>query len=413
MEHMFKPGKLTILLDGGAGSSGKGKIGSYITQNTDNWQFCCNSFSAQAGHWVKLDDGRKYFYQSLNSCAYQDKYEKMYIGPGSHIELPALLREIEENNVKEYKLGIHPLAVIIEDRDAQYERGEITFEGEKTNHDGTSKFGSTCHGIGSSKARRILRKPDLKCAKDIPELKKYICDVEYEIMSRLDKGQSGFLEIAQGFQLSLMHKKFYPYVTSRNVTTSAALSDMFLPPKYAGPIIINFRTYPIRINSNKYIDKQTGKHLTWDEVEKQGIENVTIYKGNSGPGYSDQEELTWENITKNSGSKEKIQEITSVTKLPRRVFTFSKQNLLESIQLNDTGHEIYISINFADYVDSEIYGIRDKSESSIYNIHKRSPKLYDWIISNILEPLKQTNNKAKLKFIGTGPKTEDTILIKE
>ncbi len=31
----FKPGKLTTIMDGGAGSSGKGKLESYVTEHAD------------------------------------------------------------------------------------------------------------------------------------------------------------------------------------------------------------------------------------------------------------------------------------------------------------------------------------------------------------------------------------------
>jgi len=61
-DFCFSPGKLTTVLDASAGSSGKGKIGSFVAEHSDNFQFCCNTFMPQAGHWVKLDDGSTYFY---------------------------------------------------------------------------------------------------------------------------------------------------------------------------------------------------------------------------------------------------------------------------------------------------------------------------------------------------------------
>src|SRR3954469_25056808 len=86
-DFVFTSGKLTIALDGGAGSSGKGKLGSFLCEHAGNWQFACNTFMPQAGHWVRLSDGRKNFYKSLNSCAYlTDRYEKLYIAPGATIE---------------------------------------------------------------------------------------------------------------------------------------------------------------------------------------------------------------------------------------------------------------------------------------------------------------------------------------
>jgi adenylosuccinate synthase len=114
----FTPGKLTVVLDGGAGSSGKGKLGSFLCVHAQNWQFACNTFMPQAGHWVRLDDGRAFMYQTLNSCAYlADRYEKLYIGPGAAIEPELLFIELEKNNVPPGKLGISPLTAVVQDID--------------------------------------------------------------------------------------------------------------------------------------------------------------------------------------------------------------------------------------------------------------------------------------------------------
>lgn len=398
--QFFDDGKLTILMDGGAGSSGKGKMASYLTENSDNWQFCCNTFAPQAGHWVKLDDGRGFFYQTFNSCAYNhEKFEKMYLGPGATIELPALMREMEENNIPRSKIGISPLVPILQQSDIDFERGIAGFDGAKIEqrHDGTAKSGSTAHGVGSVAARRVLRRQSLVLAKDVPELKDMICDVPNEILARLENDQRGLLEIAQGFQLSLLHSNFFPFTTSRNCTVAQALSDMFLPPVIAGQTILNFRTFPIRINSNKYIAKEDGRHLTWAEVES-GIPHE-VYQGNSGNWYDDQKELTWDELTKISGSPEKIYEITSVTKLPRRVATFSRKNVEEAIKFNDTGMGTHISINFANYVDHAMTGKREYADIT--------PKFKKWMLENLTEV------HQHVKFIGTGAKTEDTIFLGE
>ena len=401
----FTPGKLTAILDGGAGSSGKGKLGSFITEYADNWQFCCNTFSAQAGHWVKLDDGREFFYQTFNSCAYQDSYEKMYIGPGSCLELPAVFREIEESNINPSKIGIHPLASIIQGYDMAFERGEVDFHGvPRGSVDGTMKTGSTCHGVGACKARKVLRRPEVVLAKDVPELSEFLCNTSEEIMARLDAGQAGLLEIAQGFQLSLLHIDMYPYVTSRNVTVAAGMDDLMVPIFYAGDVILNFRTYPIRINSKKYRDPKTKRHLVWEEIEQYKAEGkeIDIYEGDSGPGYDDQEEISWEELTERSGSPDPIMEITSVTKLPRRAFTFSHQNLEEAIRYNKTHGNTYVSVNFADYVDHSVSGQRGGSPTS---------KLTEWLMMNITPVISRQASRAELSFIGTGPLTDDTITL--
>jgi len=395
----FKPGLLTTVMDGGAGSSGKGKVSSYITENSNNWTFACNTFAPQAGHWVRLDDGSTHFYQTLNGCAYNiNKYEKMYIGPGATIELAAIYREILENSVPDHKLGISPMTLILEDFDAEFERGVKGFDNTPLvgYNEGTMRTGSTTHGCGSASARRLLRRPTVRTAKDIPELQKYICDVPNEITTRLERGESGLLELAQGYQLSMLHSGFYPYTTSRQVTVAQGFSDMFLAPKYAGPVVLNFRTYPIRINSKKFLALDDGRHLTWAEVQS-GIPH-TIYEGNSGHWYPDQRELTWEELTKSAGSPVDLTEITSVTKLPRRVATFSRQNVEEAVRFNQTAHETYLSLNFANYVDYTMSGTKNS-----WNL---SDKMCKWIDNNLGEEL--TN---MLHLIGTGAKTSETIFI--
>jgi hypothetical protein len=405
--YLFKPGMLTTVMDGQFGSSGKGKIASYIGENADNWSFACNSFSAQAGHWVKLDDGRCYFYQQLNSVAYQPEFSpgwadrpgrKLYIGPGSCIELPALLREIEENHIVPGSLGIHPKATIILPVDEEFERGTGGFDGAPLPEGsplGTAKFGSTCHGVGSAVARKVLRRPSVLTVDKVEDLAPYLCDVAAEITRRLEKGESGLLELAQGYPLSL-NGPFFPYCTSRNVTVAQALSDLFLAPKYAGPLIINLRTLPIRINSKKYIGKD-GKHLTWDEIQ-DGVPHE-VYEGNSGHWYPDQYELSWEEVTKSSGSPDPIIEMTSVTKLPRRIATFSRMNLEEAIRYNQSREDTYLSLNFVNYIDYGMTGKRDVKDIS--------PKFLSWVGQNL------GDLKRKVAFLGTGPLTDDLIDVHE
>lgn len=402
--ELFVPGKLTFVMDGTMGSSGKGCLASFICENADNWQFACNSFSAQAGHWVRLDDGKEYFYQTFNSCAYTDNYERLLTGPDSAIELEAVFREIEQSNINPKKIGIHPLATVIQEKDMAYERGEVDFDGNKLPKlaDGTKKNGSTCHGTGPARVRKMLRRSDTLLAKDVPALKEFICDTSIEIMQRLDKGQSGLCEIAQGFPLSLNHR-FYPACTNRNVTTSAALDGMMVPPLYAGPVVLNYRTYPIRISSYKYIG-QGGKFLTWAEVceyDQRGLK-YEVYKGDSGGWYPDQTELEWSDITQMSGSPTPIMEMTSVTKLPRRVATFSKELLAESIRYNRTPYKTYISINFMNYVDHKISGCRG-------GVDNLTDKTWQWLHENVDNVCKENN--AILKYLGTGAKTNDKIVV--
>lgn len=388
----FKPGKISILMDAQAGSSGKARTASYVAEkHAGKFTFVCNTFSSNAAHWVYKADGRKFMYKALNSCAYiHEAFERMYVGPGSAIEVDDVLKELEENSMPGHKLGIHPLAVVVQKGDMEYEKGLVGFDGEESRHMGTMKTGSTCSGVGAASARRALRRPTTLFAKDVPGLKPFICDVSEEITSRLREGQAGFGEMAQGYQLSLMHPYFAPFTTYRNVTTAAFFSDMMLAPRYLGALILNARTFPIRINSNKYVALDDGHHLIQKEIDA-GVPH-TVIEGNSGPWYPDQDELTWDDVTQISGSPNRICEITSKTQLNRRVATFSKINLDDAHQANDTGQGVYFTLNFADYVD---YSIKGKREIT--------PKMFDWVKQNF------SGWGPSLALIGTGPQTEDTI----
>ena len=344
-------------------------------------------------------------YQCLNSCAYTDKFEKIYICGGAVVELPALLREIEENNLSPDRLGIHPLVGIVQEIDVEYESGRADLDGKPkdTIDSANLKIGSTLHGVGAARARRILRRPDVLLARDIKELKPFICDTREEIVNRLDRGQSGLLEIAQGFQLGYLEHRFYPKTTSRNCTVAAGLDDCGIPPYYAGPVIGNVRTYPIRVNSNKYLHKETGKILNYEEMKNLRSELVTVIEGDSGAFYEDQVEITWDEISQNLGRD--VIELSSLTKLPRRVFTFSTQNLIEAIRYNRTDYPYYVSINFANYVDPELEGVSQPQVDSEF----AQTKFNQWLNDNVTDALLRHN--GKLAFIGTGPKLNHMIQV--
>jgi adenylosuccinate synthase len=251
--YFFKEGKLGVLLSSPAGSTGKGKLGAWLLKNNYGPKpFVCNTFSSQASHTV-VQGGKEHVYKHLNSCAHMpDSYSKMYIGQGAAITTSVLLAEIEKYGMTPDKLGIHPLCTIIQEVDQKYEMGECGFDGEASSG-AMIKSGSTCSGVGTALARKIMRRPNMKLAKDVEEFKPFLCQVELEIMERLDGGECGLLEIAQGFQLSNGLYDMFPYVSSRNSTAIGGFNDMMVPAFYMGNVFLDERAFPIRIHSYKYI----------------------------------------------------------------------------------------------------------------------------------------------------------------
>jgi adenylosuccinate synthase len=408
MKDIFVPGKLTFIMDGGAGSSGKGSIGAFLWSKfrSKHTTFTVNTFMSNAAHTVIGDDGVEHVYQALSCVTHTGEYSKQFLAPGCVQELDALLGEIKKYNVTPFKLGIDPMVAIVQPKDIDYEKGTHDFDGNaKLKQDSANlRLGSTLQGVGAARARRMLRRDDVVLAKDIVELRPFLCDTAKEISARLDEGESGMCEIAQGYQLSLF-TKFYPKTTSRNCTVAAALDDCMLPPKYAGNVVINFRTLPIRVNSNKYLSAD-GKVLTYAEYEALPEGERTIVKGDSGGCYDDQEELSWEQVSEMAGAP--IREVTTLTKLPRRVFSFSRKNLIDAIKANDTGHNIFISVNFVNYIDASVAGIRTPD--------KLSQQTSGWLGENVVSPIMNrlnasTSTRVAALVLGTGKLTDDRVVV--
>jgi hypothetical protein len=136
----------------------------------------------------------------------------------------------------------------------------------------------------------------------------------------LREAEHVIVEGAQGYGLSMYHG-FYPYTTSRDVSVWQILADCGIPHDLL-PTVMDLpditvigtcRTYPIRV-ANRF--------------DTHGTQ-----VGYSGPCYDDQLEISFEEI----GQKV---ELTTVTKLPRRIFTFSEKQITEAVRYYD-------AVNFA------------------------------------------------------------------
>jgi len=271
-----------------------------------------------------------------------------------------------------------------------------------------------------------------------------------------DLGKTGFYEIGQGYPLSNNHPDFAPYTTSRNVIVSAALNDAFLPPRVCGNVIINFRTFPIKIhsykykaledrefayhkasypnlNNDQYAKMMTDNHCPYHKVVKEGdVTSVLVSEGDyiswfemnsmehervvsfSGKPYYDQEEIDWRDLSEyagyptNDSTVPKIFECTTLTKLPRRVFTFSKKNLIDAILRNDTGNEVIICVNFINYLDKEL--------NDVENLPSLPSRVNNWISSNIKQPLESLGNdsdRISLRLLGTGAESSAMLDFKD
>ena len=243
---------IDILVGGFYGDEGKGKVASYLALK-DKPEMAVRTGSINAGH-TAVYKGRKYKLRSIPSGFLSPK-TKLIIPPGALIKREMLFKEMEETGTKE-RIFIDGHAGVITDAEAEEERKNALLSNE---------VGSTKQGVGAAESKRILR--SLKLAKDYPELAQFMMDVPAEVLKCIDNGGKVQVEGSQGHFLSLYHGE-YPYVTSRNTTSSGILSEVGVGPGYAKNIIVIFKSFITRVGGGPLsgeIGQDEAKRLGMDE----------------------------------------------------------------------------------------------------------------------------------------------------
>lgn len=313
--------RITMVVDLQYGSTGKGLIVGYLAEE-EGPDTVITAWAPNAGHTYINAAGRKFIHTHLANGIVSPYIRQLLLGPGSLINPQQLLDEIEQCrdiiDAKGIRILIHPHAAVVTERHIEEEAGPMT------------KIGSTKKGVGAAMIQRIRRNPDdLNTAASCEALRQYVVTTQ-EYSNALTTAREVLIEGAQGFGLSMYHG-FYPYTTSRDVSTWQILADCGIPVSATynalGQSILRVvgtaRTFPIRV-ANRF--------------DSEGTQ-----VGYSGPVYGDQIEITFESI----GQKT---ELTTVTKLPRRIFTFSRAQIRDAISYNGV-KEVFL--NFANYVRDE------------------------------------------------------------
>jgi adenylosuccinate synthase len=305
---MLSAGKINILIDGQFGSTGKGLMAGYIASRHPI-DIAISNASANAGHTCVGVPGYGVTPVVLYHLPMSHLFQRdslIYLCAGSVIDPDILFREIEKYDINTGKLLIHPRAAVIDDRHKIL---------EDSPYSQATKIGSTRHGVGAALAAKANRTCVL--AGDHPKLKSLVG--EYDLRFRMITGSTVFMEVPQGFSLGINSGLAYPYCTSREISIPQALSDAQIHPSFLGQVTMTVRTFPIRVGNIYDGDKIVG----W-----------------SGPWYEDQYELSWDAIGVPS-------ELTTVTKRPRRVATFSMFQYELAVQAIRPD---YVFLNFCNYL---------------------------------------------------------------
>jgi adenylosuccinate synthase len=322
---------VTLICDLQFGSTGKGLIAGYLAKR-DKPDVIVTAWSMNAGHTFIDSNGRKFVHCMLANGVVSPNLKYILIGPGSQIGIDRLMQEASD--CKDLLQGacvlIHEHACIIHPRHIEKENCTMTGIGSTKKGCGAaliekierSRFNATI--IARGLAEKIFDMGALRGV-NVQVVDANTYDAVVDCASRIQ------VEGAQGYSLGI-NSGFYPFVTSRECTPAQIMTDCGIPLRKLKTVVGTMRTYPIRV-ANRYDD--TGKQV-----------------GYSGPCYPDQRELDWEDIGAPA-------ELTTVTQLPRRIFTFSEEQTRKALRACSPDE---IFLNFMNYLSP------DKQRQLFYRI---------------------------------------------
>ncbi|MCW3982842.1 MAG: adenylosuccinate synthetase [Candidatus Bathyarchaeota archaeon] len=236
------------------GDEGKGKIISYLALK-DNLDFCVRTGSVNAAHTV-WQDNKKYALHMV-PAGFLNPKTRLLIAAGANVHIGQFFKEVELTQVDAKRMGIDQNASIIEQKHSDQDKASAINKG----------IGTTGWGVGPALEERVRR--TAKLAKDMPELKPYLCDGITEVNDGLDEGKSVLLEGTQGFMLSLFLGGGYPYVTGRDTSASAIASEAGVGPTRVDDVIIVYKSFITRVGGGPLpgeITKEEALKRGWFEV---------------------------------------------------------------------------------------------------------------------------------------------------
>jgi adenylosuccinate synthase len=298
----------TVVIGGQFGSEGKGKVAHFLAQERAA-AAVVRVGGSNSGHTAVGTSGPTVLRQLPTAALLPDVL--CVLGPGSYIDIPLLLSEVERTDLDPARLLIDRNAVVITDADREAERNAGLRE----------KIGSTCSGTGAAVRKRVDRSGDEYLACRVPSLEPFVGDTSPLLRDLLDRDERVVVEGTQGFGLSVLHSPYYPKATSRDTSAAGAISEAGLGPRDVDEIFLVIRSFPIRV------------------------------AGDSGP--LEPEELNWRRVAEEGGHTRDLTELTSVTRLPRRVGRLDPQLVRRAISVNQPTS---IVMNHVDLVDAAAAG---------------------------------------------------------
>lgn len=344
---------LWVVVGGQYGSEGKGKVSAFITRN-ENIDICVRCGGPNSGHSFVDENGKTIVLRQLPT-GFVNAGTRLLIPSGALIDPFVLKQEIDFLRLPPGRIGIDRKCFIIEEKDRENEQ----YLGLR------ERLSSTLCGVGSAQSRRVLRAEDTHLAKDVSGehswMSQYLTDVSNEVNTALYRERKVLIEGTQGFGLSLYHSDYYPKTTSRDTIAAGFLSEVGVSPRLVTEIVVVFRTFPIRV---------------------AGLQ--------AGPL---KDEITWEQLQKESGYPYPIEERTSVTHKIRRVARFDWAVAQRAVQIN---RPTRLAINGLDYLQYS-----DQSATSADHLSERSRHFIKAVHQDL---------GCEVSYLGVGPSLNQLIV---
>lgn len=252
----------TVIVDALWGDSGKGKTCAYLSHRDNAALAVRAGIGTNAGASVTLDDGTQIRARQLPT-GWLNPGTRVAVGSGVLVDPAVFADEVVRFGLADRVMIDRRCAVITAEH----------IERERADDHLIRTVGTTGTGTGPARSDFVLRKA--KQARDLDELQPYLGDVAAEA-NRIaaDPDQLVIIEGSQGTLLSLALSDDYPYTTSGNCTSAAAINDVGLNWQHLSEVIMVVKALPSRVGEGPL-----PYELAAGEAERRGIAEYGVVTG--------------------------------------------------------------------------------------------------------------------------------------